>query len=345
MSIISELNLSESEEQAVSKISSELQQQGASFQDQDTQKAFLDNLINVGFDLNKVDVAQIAQKSKTIQEDTIYESDGVSLHALVDSEETAHAVEKIIHWMEETFGKKIDSQKVKANLKKLKNVLSFIPNLIQKGFFNLARLFGASVENAKIFGMVGINAFMVFCLVVAAIYLPAAIGVAGSIAGFGILLTKMFKIKTTIKSIWNGIKNLNKEYADKIATPTDLLQAFEDKFKSMDKTQFPMIFEIPHDFVKEVDEWYNHLKGENKKDADRIINQTIKALKSDKSLGGYIEVLEKKHFPASILKKLSAALTTTKQKIDSDEYYQGPLGEVRKIVRDILNEEFKLKKK
>ena len=62
----------------------------------------------------------------------------------------------------------------------------FVPDLIEKGFYKLARLFGVNIEDGKTAGKVGLGLFAIFCAVMAIIHLPALIGGLG--AAFGVYL-------------------------------------------------------------------------------------------------------------------------------------------------------------
>ena len=102
----------------------------------------------------------------------------------------------------------IDKSKVKKAIDWIKKILMLVPNLIEKGFYKLARLFGVNIENSKTAGKVGLGLFAIFCVVMAIIHLPALIGGLG--AAFGIL--SILKLLAGIAKLGSGIYNMWKKY-------------------------------------------------------------------------------------------------------------------------------------
>lgn len=333
--------LTEGEEQVISKITNDLKKQGIEFQDKNAQIAFLDNLIDADFNLNDLNADEIAQQvnSGTIQEGGHGGALGTAHVVLDNAVENPELIEKILHFIYEKFHVKIDSKKVISAIKKVIKVLGFIPNLFQKGIYKLLKLFGLSVEGAKIGSLVGISLFIVVCIVVAAVFLPEAIMAAGTIAGAGLLLFKLTKLAVTIKTLWKAIKTAKTEHKDEIFTSNDFLDAIEKKMKSMDQNKYPLIKkDVGYDWVSKSEDWFNHLSEFDRNRATKMFERTINAINSGKGFEGHFKSLADLGFPFA--KQINLMLTTTKENVESQKYYQGPMAEgyIRKIVREIFNE-------
>ena len=233
----------------------------------DILKNFLDN----DFDLEKVNPETITEYDSTLEESAGAGGLDVALNVIESSEIIQ---QQII----DRLG--IDKAKVKKAIDWVKKILMFVPDLIEKGFYKLARLFGVNIEDGKTAGKVGLGLFAIFCAVMAIIHLPALIGGLG--AAFGVisilkLLAGIAKLGSGIYNMWKKYKAVDKEQSDEVYTTNDFLTEIEPVWKGLRTTRGE---NISHDVVDDLYNLSNSIK-DNKKEFAITLKNLARIIKED----------------------------------------------------------------
>lgn len=317
--------------------------------DVDNEKVQLDifkNFLDNDFDLEKVNPETITEYDSTLEESAGAGGLDVALNAIESSEIIQ---QQII----DRLG--IDKAKVKKAIDWIRKMLMLVPNLIEKGFYKLARLFGVNIEDSKTAGKVGLGLFAIFCTVMAIIHLPALIGGLG--AAFGILsilklLAGIAKLGSGIYNMWKKYKAVDKEQSDEVYTTNDFLTEIEPVWKRLRTTRGE---NISHDVVDDLYNLSNSIK-DNKKEFAITLKNLARIIKEDGvtemgEVGRDTLKTKVKYFQELI--KMAENLGDSKAKesiITLKAHFTAPPNpkyaqkkvqmEVRKLVRDIISESF-----
>lgn len=344
------MNIFEGTENEVEKVVDDfVGKVGANGTDVDNKKVQLDilkNFLDNDFNLDKVNPKTITEYDSTLEESAGAGGLDVALNAIESSEIIQ---QQII----DRLG--IDKSKVKKAIDWIKKILMLVPNLIEKGFYKLARLFGVNIENSKTAGKVGLGLFAIFCVVMAIIHLPALIGGLG--AAFGILsilklLAGIAKLGSGIYNMWKKYNAIDKEQSDEVYTTNDFLTAIEPVWKKIRSTRGA---DISSDVVDSLYNFSNSIK-DNKKEFTITLKNLAKTIKEDgvTEMGevGRNDIESKvKYFQQLIQMAEKSGDSEAKESINTlKAHFTAPPNpkyakkkaqmEVRKLVRDIISESF-----
>jgi hypothetical protein len=207
----------------VKKVSAE-----TNLKDKNTQLDFLNTLIDSGFQPEKVNPKEITEYRESIEEDA--GAVGLGLEVL----ESAEVLEQIAH----ALHVKLDI--VKKAVAYLKKVFEFPFTVIKKFFYTIARFFGASIETASKWGIGGIAAVGIVCLIYGVSHFP---GILASLSGtFGfIALAKLgyafIKGAAGIKGLYDKFKAYKTEAGKQYST-NDFLTSIEKAYKEKTGEKF-----------------------------------------------------------------------------------------------------------
>lgn len=261
---------------------------GVDIKDEEVQLDILDKLIDSNFQPEKVDPKQIAEYKKPLEEDA--GAIGFSLDVLENSE----VLEKLTHALD------VPMNVIQKAIGFLKKIAEFPFNLIKKFFFKIARFFGASIESAEKWGVGGLTALAIICLVYGILHFPALL--AALSGGFGIIaLCKLgyalVKSAVGLNGLWKKFKNYKSEESSekniKTFSPADFFTSIEQKYKEKTGEK------IPDKWYFTLKDWYDNFKtkeGNFKPFISKAMNDISIAINQNKKqneIGKLIKLIDK----------------------------------------------------
>ena len=206
---------------ALKQIGDKINNAGMDISDEEVQAALLSKLLDAGGKVDKVDVSDVQELEKQIQEsrDYIQESGGAAAtvaHAVGDVLGNAAFIETIAHGLAKITGKK--DAEIKASFKKaqtfLKNagaIAGFPGKVIERFFKWIAAKWGGGEKAQKIFGITGMMLFVVVMAVVAILSFPSLTSFVSIALGATALLGKTMEMVKLIKHLIHTIGSHEKE--------------------------------------------------------------------------------------------------------------------------------------
>jgi hypothetical protein len=331
--IINESKLFEAESlQAIDTLVQKAKSSGADVEDEKTQMDILNKIIDSGFNPEKIDPKQI----KEYQENTIEESGGGIVASSIEVLEHAEIAEHICHALH------IEKGVFSKGLKILKKILNWPFKLIEKGFFALARLCGASIETSRIAGLSGLILFALICIIYGALHYPAIIsslaGVGGILA-IGKLLVALAKSASGIFSLWKKASSAKEENEDVEYTIYDFFSDIEAKYKKITGNK------IPNNWIFSFKEWFEE-NEKNIPNFTKYLKQLSDAVNSNKGIGGHIQNIIQKVSSTEDNKKILdifnnilSTFQTTQQPQQESINIESIVNEALRRYRRMLNEE------
>lgn len=345
------MNLTEAQEkELIKKVDDFVDKVKSTGTDVENEKIQLDifkNLIDSDFDIEKINPEQISEYDESIQESG--GAVGHALHAALNAIEGSEIIQQQI--LSRTGAEKSTLRKVFEWVKK---VLMFIPNLIDKAFYKLARVLGINIEGSKVAGKIGLGLFAVVCGIIAFVSFPSliagvasAVGIVALIKAIGYLFFGLAKAGSAIYNLWKKIKGVKVEVKDEKYTTNDFLSDVEPLYM---KSFTGNGKKVPTNWVYDLEEMS---KSKNLKDKERFykkLKQIKKGLKKGDVYKAQLEELfkmaQKSGFDkaAKVFKDIIAALTLTEKDLPGLKSRRDKksmsLWEVRKIVREVLSESY-----
>ena len=252
--------LLENEKQEVDNLEKKLKQDGKDLNDPKVAASALNQFIEKGFEIDKINPKAIKEIDLPITE-----SGGGTLSLAID------ALEKIevLNVLAQKLGvsPKI-LEKSKLILQKIGRIANFPFRLIEKAFYGIARMFGFKIENAKIAGIGGLTLLGIVLATVAAIHLPGLIAGLATAKGILLLFGGLSKLGAAAYSIVKNLFRGKKEQTDKFYTTSDFLADLE---KLTGK-------KIPTKVVYQFSDWIDTFK--DNKDQMKIISNLLKSIKN-----------------------------------------------------------------
>lgn len=282
----------------LSKVKNGIEQAGGSLSDKDTQLALLDKFIDSDFDISKVNPQAVVHDSGTENNNLTESHDAGGVTHLIHQAHTAfdHTENgaKILDLIHKYISPKITKESIMKGLHVIEKILNFVPNLFAKAIYKLMRYFGAGLETARIGSYAGPVLWIALLAAISIWAFPSIMSAFASVAG---IMTLLYKLWNLGSAVWSGVKKVIaafSESADKVVTVVDLLDELE-KGKGL---------RFEYDEIKELEEWYNHLKEDGKTSVTKIMTQMIEYIHNGKSFGGHLELLSRFHFPEEIIEKI-----------------------------------------
>jgi hypothetical protein len=261
----------------VKKVSAE-----TDLKDKDNQLAFLDTLIDTGFQPEKVDPKKITEYKEAIEEDA--GAVGLGLDVL----ESAEVLEQLAHALH------VKPDVIKKAVAYLKKVFELPFTVIKKFFFTIARYFGASVETASKFGIGGLAVVGIICLVYGILHFPGIL--AGLSGGFGIVALgklgwALIKGVAGIRGLYKKFKAYKKEVGNVYST-NDFLTNIEKAYKEKTGEKFKTAD------VYTMQEWYSSLPAKSNQVnlqtlASNLMKDIADAITQNKKNSGDLGKLER----------------------------------------------------
>ena len=194
---------------------------GMDMSDEEVQAALLMKLLDAGGNISKVDVSDVKELEKQVQENREYiqESGGAVAtvaHTVGEVLGNAALVEVLTHGIAKITGKK--DEEVKAGFKKtqtlLKNVgaiAGFAGKAIERFFKWIAAKWGGGEKTQKIFGIAGMMVFVVAMGVLAVLSFPSLTSFLSIALGATALLGKLIEFVKLIKHLIHTVGDHQKE--------------------------------------------------------------------------------------------------------------------------------------
>ena len=250
--------------------------------DKNNQLAFLNTLIDTGFQPEKVDPKKITEYKESLGEDA--GAIGLGIEVL----ESAEVLEQISH----ALHVKLDV--VEKAVAYLKKIFELPFTLIKKFFYTVARFFGASIETASKWGIGGLTVVGLICLVYGIMHFP---GILASLSGtFGfVALAKLgyalVKGAAGMKGLYSKLKAYKTEVGKQYST-NDFLTTIEKQYKEKTGEKFSTAD------VFAIQEWFNSLptkdrEGNLKTIASNSMKDIADAITQNKKNSGDLEKLSK----------------------------------------------------
>ena len=298
----------EEEGLSAEKVAQTIDKAGGDAEDEETQKAFLEKLIDADFEPNNIKVDDVINPSG-VQESLIVESDMAN--------NIAHGIHSGLDWIENSetgiqFAEKltklsggalkINKEKLIKGLHALEKVLNFVPNILSKGIYKIIRKFGGGLETAKV-GSIGGEVIWLCVLAGFAItFWPGLAGIVAcglTILKIGGLLLKLWNLGRTIYKIVKNFITGVKEVEDVNFSVTDFLKGVEKASDTNEK--------VSYDVIKSLEGWFNHLGDEKKVKAQEILKSSYDLFTNGRETKS-LQVLKPLNLPDDVISTLKSLI-------------------------------------
>jgi hypothetical protein len=211
----------QSVQSTLAKLGDDINNAGMKMSDDNVQAAVLDQLIDAGGKVGKVDISDVEKLDQQVQEHAGYIQEGggavaTITHTIGDVLGNSALVEFLSHAVAKILGKK--DTEVKGSLKK---VQSFFKNLsaltglpgkaVEKAFKWIAAKWGAGEKGQKIFGIAGTILFVIGMGIIGVLAFPSLTSVTAITLGLAALVGKTIEVVKLLGHMIHVFKDHEKE--------------------------------------------------------------------------------------------------------------------------------------